>query len=207
MLRRPDRSVPSERSSPDLLVVGLGNPGEKYDGTRHNIGVDVVNELAARGGTRLRSSRQQALVGEARIDNVRLALAFPQTFMNESGRSVQLLVRHFAIGDLRRLVVVHDELDLPVGRLKLKMGGGMAGHNGLKSIRDHLHTDAFARVRVGVGKPPGRQAGANYVLRRPGAAERAELAVSVQLAADAVMMIATDGFDAAMNTANTRPDT
>ncbi len=133
-----------------------------------------------------------------------MALAFPQTYMNESGRSVQLLVRRYGVDDPTRLVVVHDELDLPVGRLKLKMGGGLAGHNGLKSIRDHLGTTDFGRVRIGIGRPPGQMSGADYVLRRPAKSEAGDLAVGVAEAADAVEAIVTAGFDAAMQRVNAR---
>lgn len=191
-------------SPADLVVVGLGNPGERFAHTRHNVGADVIALLAERHGARLRARKEQAVVAEVRVDEARVVLAFPQTFMNESGRSVQLLTRRHGVSDPARIVVVHDELDLPVGRLKLKSGGGMAGHNGLKSIKAHLGTEAFLRVRIGVGKPPGRQPGADYVLRKPGGAERAELDVVIAEAADAVEMIATDGFDAAMNHTNTR---
>ena len=189
----------------DLLVVGLGNPGADYAHTRHNVGAEVVELLAARHGGRLRSGKELATSGEVRIGEARVALAFPQTFMNDSGRSVQLLMRRHGIEELHRLVVVHDELDLPVGRLKLKVAGGLAGHNGLKSIKSHLHSDDFVRVRIGVGKPPGRQSGADYVLRRPGKAEKAELDVVIAEAADAVEAILADGLDAAMNRYNTRP--
>ena len=202
------RSEPNSqrRGTPsDLLVVGLGNPGADYAHTRHNVGADVVEVLASRHGGRLRSGKELALSGEVRIGEARVALAFPQTFMNDSGRSVQLLVRRHGIDGLHHLVVIHDELDLPVGRLKLKVAGGLAGHNGLKSIKSHLHSDDFVRVRIGVGKPPGRQSGADYVLRRPGKAEQAELDVVIAEAADAVEAILADGLDAAMNRYNTRP--
>lgn len=135
----------------------------------------------------------------------RLALAFPQTYMNESGMAVAPLVRRFGIDDLTRLVVVHDELDLPVGRIRVKVGGGLAGHNGLKSIKAHLHTDAFCRVRIGIGKPPGRREGVDHVLRAPGKAERELLAVAVEEAADAVEAILAEGPAAAMNRFNAAP--
>jgi PTH1 family peptidyl-tRNA hydrolase len=182
----------------DLLVIGLGNPGPEYTGTRHNVGVAVVELLARRHGGQLKKAKEHALVAEVRIDGSRVTLAFPQTFMNESGRSVAPLVRRHGIEDLHRLVIVHDELDLPVGRLKVKLGGGLAGHNGLKSIKAHLHTDEFVRVRVGVGKPPSSQAGRDHVLRRPGKAEQTEIDVSVELAADAVEAILKEGPEAAM---------
>jgi peptidyl-tRNA hydrolase, PTH1 family len=134
-----------------------------------------------------------------------MVVAFPQTYVNLSGESVARLVRRFGIDDLGRLVVVHDELDLPTARVKIKVGGGTAGHNGLESIKAHLHSTDFVRVRVGIGKPPGRQAGADFVLRRPGKAERAELDVAVQEAADAVELILTEGPDPAMNRFNTAP--
>ena len=200
MLRGAKAGTPA-----DLLVVGLGNPGAEYDGTRHNAGADTVALLAARHGGRLRSGKEHALSAEVRIDGRRVALAFPQTYMNDSGRSVVALVRRHGIEDLSRLVVVHDELDLPLGRLQVKEGGGIAGHNGLRSLRDHLHSTDFVRVRIGIGRPPGRQEGANYVLRRPSKAEREELATTVVEAADAVEMILTVGVAAAMNRYNQRP--
>lgn len=187
-----------------MLVVGLGNPGTEYAGTRHNVGADTVALLASRQGERLRTGREHALVAEVRIDGRRMALAFPQTYMNDSGRSVVALVRRHGIDDLSKLVVVHDELDLPLGRLQVKEGGGIAGHNGLRSIRDHLHGTAFVRIRIGIGRPPGRQQGADYVLRRPSKAEREELDVVVHEAADAVELILSDGVVPAMNTYNQR---
>jgi len=145
-------------------------------------------------------------VAEARVDGKRVVLAFPQTYVNDSGLSVAALVRRHSISDLRRLVVVHDELDLPVGRVKLKIGGGTAGHNGLKSIQAHLHDNAFVRVRIGVDKPPGRRQGADHVLRRPSKAEKDALAVAVEVAADAVEAILKEGPGAAMNRFNTQAE-
>jgi peptidyl-tRNA hydrolase, PTH1 family len=203
--RRGDR--PERRGTPaDLLVVGLGNPGSDYEGTRHNVGAEVVALLADRHGARLRSGRERALVDEVDVGGRRVALAVPQTFMNLSGESVAPLVRRHGIEDPADLVVVHDELDLPVGRVKLKVGGGLAGNNGLKSIVSHLKTQDFARVRIGIGKPPGRQQGADHVLRRPGKAERAELDIAVVEAADAVEAIIAEGMAVAMNRVNARPD-
>ncbi len=161
--------------------------------------------LAARHDGRLRSGKERALAGEVRIDGARVALAFPQTYMNDSGMSVVALVRRYSIADLRDLVIVHDELDLPLGRLQVKDGGGLAGHNGLRSIRDHLHSTDFIRIRIGIGKPAGRKQGADHVLSRPSRSEREELAVSIEEAADAVEMIVRDGVAAAMNTFNRKP--
>ena len=199
---RPDR--PERRGTPaELLVIGLGNPGKEFEGTRHNLGVEVVAELARRGGVTLKKSKEKALCAEAVLDGHRLALAFPQTYMNLSGEAAALLVRRYGIERPEQLVVVHDELDLPAGRIKVKEGGGLAGNNGLKSIKQHLHTDAFIRVRVGIGKPPGKAYGADHVLKKPSKAERTELDIVVQEAADAVLTIATDGVAAAMTRFNT----
>jgi PTH1 family peptidyl-tRNA hydrolase len=187
----------------DVLVVGLGNPGEEYARSRHNLGAEVVAELAARHGARLKlSKKERALTAEVTIGGHRVALAFPQTFMNDSGQSVQLLRRRYDVEDPARIVIVHDELDLPVGRMKVKEGGGLAGHNGLRSLKQHLHTDAFVRVRIGVGKPPSKEQGADHVLRRVSKAERVELDIKVQEGADAVEAIVTDGVAAAMTRFN-----
>lgn len=186
----------------DLLVVGFGNPGTEYAGTRHNVGAEVVALLASRHGGTLKRGKHGALAGDVRIGDVPVALAFPQTYYNESGQAVAQLVKWHGIEDPHRIVCVHDELDLPVGRLKVKVGGGLAGNNGLKSVKAHLHTDDFLRVRIGVGKPPGRMLGADHVLRRPGKAEREELDIVIQEAADAVELIATAGPERAMERYN-----
>jgi peptidyl-tRNA hydrolase, PTH1 family len=188
----------------DLLVVGLGNPGGEYEHSRHNVGADAVALLAERHGGMLKRSRERALVAEVGIGDRRVALAFPQTYVNLSGESVAMLVRRHGITDSEQVVVVHDELDLPLGRVKIKQGGGLAGHNGLRSIKAHLRTDDFLRVRIGVDKPPSKEQGANHVLRRVSKRERVELDIAVQEAADAVEAIVADGIDAAMNRFNTR---
>jgi PTH1 family peptidyl-tRNA hydrolase len=173
----------------------------------------VVAALAERHQGRLRGEKGlHATVCTVTLGGRRVFLAVPQTYMNESGRSVAPLVRRSGIdqpgsdggrsGAATRLIVVHDELDLPSGRVKVKAGGGSAGHNGLKSIESHLDTSAYLRVRVGIGKPPGRQPGADFVLKRPGAAERAVLAVAIEEAADAVEVIVAEGAEAAMNRVN-----
>lgn len=186
------------------MVVGLGNPGTEYSGTRHNIGAEVVAVLADRHGIRLKAGRERAWSGEGRVGDRLVALAVPQTYYNDSGLALSALVRRHGVDDPHRVVVVHDEMDLPPGKLKVKLGGGLAGNNGLKSIKAHLHTDDFVRVRVGIGKPPGRQQGVDHVLRRPGKAERADLDVAVAEAADAVEMLAADGIEAAMTRYNQR---
>jgi PTH1 family peptidyl-tRNA hydrolase len=153
-----------------------------------------VELLATRHGQRLKRGREKSLVAEATVDGRRLALAVPQTYMNDSGLAVAPLVRRYGVEDLARLVIVHDELDLPLGRIQVKAGGGLAGHNGLRSIKAHLHTEAFTRVRIGIGKPPGgRDQGADHVLRAPSRRDRVELDVSIELAADAVECILGDG--------------
>ena len=182
--------------------MGLGNPGRQYEHTRHNAGADVISLLAERHGDKLKNAKERALVADVRIDGKQLALAFPQTYMNDSGQAVAPLARRFGIDDLARLVIVHDELDLPLGALRVKIGGGLAGHNGLKSIRDHMHGDDFLRVRIGIGKPSGKKDGVSHVLSRPGKADRETLAVMVELAADAVEVILSDGAVAAQNRFN-----
>lgn len=167
------------------------------------MGADVVELLADRHGERLKAGKERSLSAEVRIAGKRVALAFPQTYMNESGVAAQLLVRRYGIDDVTRIVVVHDELDLPTGRIKVKAGGGLAGHNGLRSIEQHLKSRDFLRVRIGIGKPPGgKERGADHVLKRPGKKERTELEVAVEEAADAVELIAADGVVPAMNRYN-----
>jgi len=189
----------------DLLVVGLGNPGAEFESTRHNVGADLVAVLARRHGEKLARGKERAQVAELRIGAQRVAVAFPQTFMNNSGESVRLLTRRFGIEDAAHLVIAHDELDLDVGRLKIKAGGGLAGHNGLRSITQHLGTTDYVRLRIGIGKPPASQAPRDFVLRKPGKADREALDVSVERAADAVEQLLNEGIDATMNTVNRRP--
>jgi PTH1 family peptidyl-tRNA hydrolase len=195
----------------DLLVVGLGNPGAEYEGTRHNIGARAVELLVARHHGSLSAEKGlRARAGRIRIGDHPVLCAVPLTYMNESGLATAALVRRSGIDEpvdgkaaTSRLVVLHDELDLPSGRVKVKVGGGTAGNNGLKSIHAHLHTGDYLRVRIGIGKPPGRQPGADYVLKRPGKDEREALAIAAEVAADAVEFIVTAGVEAAMNRVNT----
>jgi PTH1 family peptidyl-tRNA hydrolase len=186
----------------DWLVVGLGNPGTKYERTRHNVGEECVRLLAERHDAPLKAGRDNALIGEARFpvngDVVRVALAFPLTFMNESGRAVSSMVRRYRIESPERIIVVQDELDLEPGVVKLKNGGGLAGHNGLRSIAQHLKSQDFLRVRIGVGKPPNKERGAGHVLNKVPKRQRDVLDVSVEIAADAVELIVAKGIDAAM---------
>ena len=182
------------------LVVGLGNPGPAYAAHRHNIGYVVVDELARRLGIRFGAPRgMRAEVAEGRLgpigpDAVRVILAKSRTFMNETGGAVAGLLNYFKITP-GRLVVVHDELDIDLGQLRSKVGGGDNGHNGLKSIRKSLGTGDFYRVRFGVGRPPGRQDPADFLLSNFSASERDSLAVEVERAADAVESLVTVGLD------------
>jgi PTH1 family peptidyl-tRNA hydrolase len=167
------------------------------------VGADAVARLAARHHLALRREpRTQAVAGEVTLDGQRLALAVPETYMNDSGVAVQALVRRFSVAEPGALLVVHDELDLPVGTVRVKRGGGTAGHNGLRSIEAHLRSLDFLRVRIGIGRPPGQMAGADYVLRRPGKADAAELAIAIEVAADAIELCLGSGADAAMNVVN-----
>jgi PTH1 family peptidyl-tRNA hydrolase len=195
----PRRGTPA-----DLLVVGLGNPGKEYAGTRHNVGFDVIDLLARRHQGRLKSGKERALVDEVRIGPKRVALAEPMTYMNLSGESVAPLVRRFGIEDPSSLLIVHDELDLPTGTVRVKVGGGLAGHNGLRSIKAHIHTDEFLRIRIGVGKPASKEQGADHVLKRVGGSDRQMLDIAVEIAADAVESILSRGVEATMNEVNAR---
>jgi PTH1 family peptidyl-tRNA hydrolase len=195
---------PRRGAAAELLVVGLGNPGAEFHGTRHNLGADVAALLAARRHERLRPQRgTRAVVAETRLDGRGVVIAVPQTYVNESGMAVAALARRYGPLPVDRIVVVHDELDLPVGTVRVKVGGGTAGHNGLKSVHAHLHDPGYLRVRIGIGKPPGRRQGVDHVLRPPSAAERDAFAVAVEQAADAVEWIVVDGVAAAMQRCNT----
>ncbi len=188
----------------DLLVVGLGNPGDQFEGTRHNVGADVVRLLADRAGTKLKKTKARALAAGILLNDKRIVLAFPQTFMNNSGEAVRLLVRSFGIQEPNHIVIIHDELDLDAGRLRLKEGGGLAGHNGLRSVTQHLGTTEYIRLRIGVGRPPISQSGADYVLRRPGKEDRKILDDAVERAADALEMLTEVGIEATMAEVNRR---
>ncbi len=188
----------------DLLVVGLGNPGEQFEGTRHNLGADVVQVLAERAGTRLRKTKARALAAGVLMSEQRVVLAFPLTFMNHSGEAVRKLARAYGIQEANHIVIIHDELDLEVGRLRLKAGGGLAGHNGLRSITQHIGTTEYNRLRIGIGKPPASQVGKEFILRKPGKAEQEVLDTAVQEAADAIELLIEVGVDAAMARVNRR---
>jgi PTH1 family peptidyl-tRNA hydrolase len=201
-LFRRSREPGGKSASDRWAVVGLGNPGPRYEGTRHNVGVKVLEELVDRTGARLKSHKSGCLVAESRLAGESVVLAGPTSYMNESGRPVASLVRYFKIAP-ERLVIVHDELDVPFGEVRIKSGGGTAGHNGLKSIVPHIGQD-FVRIRVGVSRPRGRQDPADYVLSDFSPAERKELAEIIDRAADAVEAVIERGVERAMNEINTR---
>ena len=180
------------------LVVGLGNPGPGYAATRHNVGQMVVDELARRGSLTFKTHKTNATVAEGRIDpgGPRFVLAKPNTYMNVSGGPVAQLLRFYSL-EPSRLIVVHDELDIPFDTLKLKSGGGHGGHNGVRDVIAAIGTGDFVRVRVGVGRPPGSRDAAEHVLKAFSAAERETLPILVGEAADAVEQIAAEGLTAA----------
>ena len=189
-----------------FLVVGLGNPGPGYAGNRHNVGAMVLAELAARAGVRLsagKGARARALSGEGRLVGRRVVLAQPLTYMNESGGPVRGLLdyHHLPATDL---VVVHDELDIPFEAVRLKRGGGEGGHNGLRSISRSTGTKEYVRVRVGIGRPPGRQDPADFVLKDFSATERKTLDLLVAEAADAAELLLERGLETAQNVVHPR---
>jgi peptidyl-tRNA hydrolase, PTH1 family len=184
------------------LVAGLGNPGDRYAKTRHNLGRMVAEELARAGGVRLKKVRfLPALVAELRIDDERVLLVTSTRYMNESGTSYAGVARKQAVPP-ERIVAVHDELEIPPGELRVKLGGGSGGHNGLKSLTQALRTPEYHRVRVGIGRPPGRQDPADFVLVPIGKKDEAEVARWVDRAADAVRSLISVGLAATQDRFN-----
>jgi PTH1 family peptidyl-tRNA hydrolase len=180
------------------LVAGLGNPGPDYQRNRHNAGFMVADVLAGRAGGGFRAGKFRALVVQGRLDGLDLIIVKPLTFMNDSGVAVAGLARYLRLTP-ETIVVIHDELDLPFGTIRLKRGGGDSGHNGLRSVTAHLGTRDYYRVRFGVGRPPGRMDPAAYVLRDFAPQERAELAPLLERAADAAETLLVSGLEAAQN--------
>lgn len=193
--RKPSSPPPSDR----WLVVGLGNPGREYERSRHNLGFLVVDELARRHSGRVTDRAAKSLTGKIRLDDRELVLAKPQTMMNLSGLAVKALRAKYGV-PLERVLVVHDDLDLPYGRLRIRKGGSSAGNHGLDSVIASLGTKDFARVRVGIGRPPGD--GVDYVLSPFTEVERAQLSDIVRRAADGVEVLIRDGLDRAMTDFN-----
>lgn len=185
------------------VIVGLGNPGERYASTRHNLGAMTVDLLLERTGARLKSHKSGCLIAEVSLAGTPVALARPTTYMNDSGRPVGQLARFFRT-PVERVVVLHDELDIPFGDVRVKTGGGTAGHNGLRSIVNHLGSPEFARVRMGIGRPRGDQDAVKKVLDSFSSSERKELPHVLEAAADAVESIVSEGVERAMNAFNTK---
>ncbi|MEC9034558.1 MAG: aminoacyl-tRNA hydrolase [Actinomycetota bacterium] len=202
MLKRSSKKNSSNQNT--FLVVGLGNPGKEYVGTRHNVGAAVVEALAEAHNCVLRKSRDQSLNAEISLEGKKVLLAFPQTFMNNSGQAVSSIMRRNGISNPENLIVVHDEMDTPPGDLRIKFGGGLAGHNGLRSITNHLHTQDYLRLRLGIGKPADKDSGANYVLKRPSKTEQEIFSQAIQKAIEAIEALILEGKDAAMARFNNR---
>lgn len=186
-----------------VLLAGLGNPGPRYEGNRHNIGFLVLDELADRVGGRFKAHKSGAEICEGRLAGRRVVLVKPRSFMNLSGGPVASAARFFKIAP-EGIVVIHDELDLPYGTVRLKFGGGTGGHNGLRSISKSLGTQDYYRVRFGIDRPPGRMNPADYVLRDFSTTERRELALNIDLCADAVETLISKGLTVAQNEFHSR---
>jgi PTH1 family peptidyl-tRNA hydrolase len=190
-------------SASTLVIIGLANPGSEFEGSRHNVGGDAVRLVAERRGLRLtHESRQRALSATVSTERGPITLAVPTTFMNESGAALPPLLRRTSLEDLSRLVIAHDELDLEPGRLQFKFGGGLAGHNGLRSIAQTLGTHDFSRLRIGIGKPPSKEQGADYVLQRPTGSRKLAAAELVAAAADALEILLDYEFEDAQQRVN-----
>ena len=185
------------------LIVGLGNPGKKHENNRHNIGFMAIENIVQKHGLSSPRSRFLAETYETIIGGNKILLLKPSTFMNESGKAVYQAANFYKVPS-EKIIIFHDEIDLIAGKIKLKRGGGHAGHNGLRSVSDHLRTRDYLRVRIGVGRPPEGHSGADHVLRRPDREEATSLARTVTEAAEAVESILCDGVDAAMGRYNAR---
>ncbi|MCC5950445.1 MAG: aminoacyl-tRNA hydrolase [Nitriliruptoraceae bacterium] len=193
--------MPDER----WLVVGLGNPGSDYEGTRHNVGADALRTLASREhATWSVNKRVRCDLAEVRTPDGRLVLAVPGSYMNRSGGPTQAAAAWFKVPP-ERIIVCHDDLDVAPGAIKIKRGGGHAGHNGLKDLDRALGTREYLRVRIGIGRPPGRMPGKDFVLRRFQPAEREGIDVALQDAADAVVALVSDGLEPTQNRFHGRP--
>jgi len=186
------------------LVVGLGNPGERYESTRHNVGADAVRRLAAEHhGTWSRNKRARCDIAEVAVDGHKLVLAVPDSYMNRSGGPTQAAAAWYKV-EVARIIVCHDDLDLEPGRLRCKRGGGHAGHNGLKDIDRALGSPDYLRVRIGIGRPPGRMPARDHVLRRFAPAERDTVDAGLEDAAGAVVTLVTEGLEPAQNRYHSR---
>ena len=183
------------------LVVGLGNPGEDYENTRHNAGFQVVNALAKDAGANYWKSECGALTAKGVVADVDVVFAKPTSFMNVSGGPVKQLCNAYGV-EADHLIVIHDDLDIEPAHIRVKLGGGSAGHNGLKSITEKLGTPDYLRVRIGIGRPPGRMDAADYVLAPQRAADAQDFAISCARAADAIISLITSGLEPTQNSFN-----
>jgi PTH1 family peptidyl-tRNA hydrolase len=181
-----------------LLITGLGNPGRQYAGNRHNVGFMVVSRLAEKLGETFNRVESNALVAKAAYHGMRLILAKPQTYMNGSGNAVRSLLRFYKIPQ-SQLLVVFDDVDLPLETLRLRAEGGSGGQKGMQSIIEQLGSEAFPRLRVGIGRPPGRMDAADYVLQNFSKSEQELLDLTLNRAVEAILTFVTDGLDKAMN--------
>ncbi|HNQ66081.1 MAG TPA: aminoacyl-tRNA hydrolase [Smithella sp.] len=186
-----------EREQIMYLMIGLGNPGSRYARTRHNIGFMVLEKIAAQWKISLTQKSFDALWNRGKINNVSVLLAMPQTYMNLSGKSVGRLMAYYKV-DIDHVIVIHDDLDLPFGTIRLKKGGGDAGHKGLKSVITALGSADFLRIRMGIGKPADKAGVENYVLQKFNQEEQGVLPESIQLAAEAAADIVISGMQQAM---------
>ena len=189
-----------------MLIIGLGNPGSAYERTRHNVGFRVVEKLAAKLGWKWTERRARAVLASGTIDSEKVILVKPLTFMNLSGAAVNELVRWYKVQP-EDVLVIYDELDLPVGKIRLRSKGSAAGHNGLEDIIAHLHTRAFPRLRIGIGHPThSRISGKDYVLGIPPLDERILLETAEERAVEAILMLISQGINATMNIVNADPE-
>ena len=185
-----------------FIIVGLGNPGLKYEGTRHNVGFDVIDKIAEEYHIAVDTRKHRALIGRGVIDGFRVILAKPQTFMNLSGESIRELVDYYKVDEETDLIVIYDDISLDVGQLRIRKKGSAGGHNGIKNIISHLGTQEFPRIKVGVGDKPKKMDLADYVLSRFSKEDRAVMEDAFREAAGAVEMMIIQGADAAMNQFN-----
>lgn len=188
-----------------VLIVGLGNPGQEYERNRHNVGFHCLDLLANRHGLSFGKKQRAAVLAMGRIAGQRVILLKPQTFVNLSGKAVSEIARFYQ-ASVENILVIYDDLDLPQGATRLRPGGGSGGHNGIKSIIEHLHAQNFARLRVGIGRPPGRMQPKDYVLQDFSEPERETMAAVVERAVDAVECFIQHGIIKAMNRFNIRPE-
>ena len=184
-----------------FLIVGLGNPGREYKDNRHNVGFMLIDRLSVRLNARLSRVQARALVGSVNYEGDKLILAKPQTYMNLSGQSIQGLARFYKL-PLENMIVAHDDLDLPFGTIRIRPGGGPGGQKGVASTIERLGSKDFRRLRIGIGRPPGRMAAADYVIQNFAQAELTLLSEILDHAANAVLTFVTEGLDAAMNKFN-----